>query len=98
MMPAVATPRIPKPTRTATTIRTTLRALLPPFGAAAGVAVEDKAEAEAPGTTVAPHLLQNFVPGLRVAPHELQNAISDLAYRCAKNQRREYTAEVGRPR
>src|ERR1700687_6240182 len=76
MMPTVATPRIQTPTSTATTIRTTLRALLPPVGAVAGTgAVEVTPGADSPGATAAPHLLQNFVPGFRVAPQELQNAI-----------------------
>src|ERR1700674_5819964 len=84
MMPTVATPRIQTPTRTATTILTALRALLPPVGAVAGAgAVEvapavDVAAVDVPGATAAPHLLQNFVPGLKVAPQELQNAISHL--------------------
>src|SRR6202158_6606591 len=81
-MPTVAMPRIQTPTSTATTIRTTLRALLPPVGTvAAGGVVEvappavDVAAVDVPGATAAPHLLQNFVPGFRVAPQELQNAI-----------------------
>src|ERR1700693_4422448 len=79
MMPTVATPRMQMPTMTATTIRTTLRALLPPVGAGAGAAVvEATAAADGPAATAAPHLLQNFVPGFRVAPQELQNAISHL--------------------
>src|ERR1700687_4749644 len=76
MMPTVATPRIQMPTSTATTMRTTLRALLPPVGAGAGTgAVEVTPGADSPGATAVPHLLQNFVPGFRVAPQELQNAI-----------------------
>src|ERR1700686_5754888 len=77
MMPTVAMPRIPTRTMTATTIRITLRALLPPVGAGAG-AVEVAPEIAVPAGTAAPHLLQNFVPGFRVAPQELQNAISHL--------------------
>src|ERR1700722_4088164 len=76
-MPMVAMPRIPTRTMTATTIRITLRALLPPVGAVAG-AVEVAPEIAIPAGTAAPHLLQNFVPGFRVAPQELQNAISHL--------------------
>src|SRR6202051_3305748 len=81
MMPTVATPRIQTPTSTAPTIRTTLRALLPPVGAVAGAGAVEVAPAvgvaavDVPGATAAPHLLQNFVPGFRVAPQELQNAI-----------------------
>jgi hypothetical protein len=78
MMPTVAMPRIPMPTMMATTMRITLRALLPPIGAGAGVGTVDGTPgADAPATG-APHLLQNFVPGFRVAPQELQNAIGHL--------------------
>src|ERR1700686_1294200 len=73
----VAMPRIPTRTITATTIKITLRALLPPVGAGAG-AVDGMPAVAAPAATAAPHLLQNFVPGFRVAPQELQNAISHL--------------------
>src|SRR5271166_2843691 len=68
-------PTIPRPTITATTIRTTLRALLAGGGGATG-AVEGTATLEAP--TGAPHLLQNCAPSLRVAPQELQNAMVHL--------------------
>src|ERR1035437_4148191 len=94
MMPTVATPRIPMPTITATTIRMILRALLPPVGAGAGGgAVDVTPAAGGPDATAAPHLLQNFVPSFRVAPQELQNAINHLMIAGGKNRRREYTAD-----
>src|SRR2546430_1882468 len=78
--PAPATPRIPRPTITATTSRMTLRALPPCFvGEAETGSVEDVAAGTVPDvSTVTPHLLQNLAPGARVAPHELQNAINYL--------------------
>src|ERR1700686_1880099 len=97
MMPTVATPRIQTPTSTATTIRTTLRALLPPVGAVAGTgAVEVTPGADSPGATAAPHLLQNFVPGFRVAPQELQNAIVTSGRWCEKSSARVYRRSRGK--
>src|SRR5207249_10232799 len=70
MKVAVPMPRIKSPTTMATTIRITLTALL-----CAGVA---GVEATAAAGTAAPHLGQNFAPGSTVAPHALQNAMSHL--------------------
>src|SRR5260370_29213730 len=80
---------MPMPTITATTIRMTLRALLPPVvgGTEAGVTPGVGAAA----ATATPHLLQNVVPALRVAPQELQNAISHLVQaRREESTAREY--------
>src|SRR5579871_3748252 len=78
-MPQVTIARIAMNTRTATTMRMILSALLPPFagGAETGGAVTGVADAGG-AATAAPHLLQNFVSGVRLAPQELQNAINHL--------------------
>ena len=76
------------PTMTATTMRTTLRALLPPVVGGTGVALVAGTGVEA----TAPHLLQNFVPASRVAPHLLQKAMTYLVG--VKSRRREYIAEL----
>src|SRR5690242_10746012 len=76
MNETAATPRIPRPTITATTIRMILRALLL-CGTAVVVATGEEGTADdaLPAGWVAPHLVQNLAPPSRVAPQELQNAI-----------------------
>src|SRR5271170_4690677 len=85
-------------TMTPTTIRMTLRALLPELGAAAaaagGTGAAGGVPAGATGEAVvggsvearigAPHLLQNLVPAVMFAPQELQNAIVHLTESCER--------------
>src|SRR6516164_5242412 len=71
-----ATANTPRSTKTPITMRTILRALLPPvLGGGAGTG---RAAAAGASAMTAPHLLQNFVPSARLAPQELQNAIGHL--------------------
>jgi hypothetical protein len=79
---------MPMLTIMATTMRMTLRALLPPLLAGA----EDAPAGGTGAETVEPHLLQNFVPASRVAPHLLQKAMTYLVR--VKSRRREYIAEL----